>query len=147
MLDVLGDEFVRTARAKGVTEIRVIVRHAFSNTPLPIVTVLGVQIGNLLAGAVVTEAVFAWPGLGSLTVEAIYRRDYPLVQAVILFFAFAYAGLNMLVECSTPTSIPGPARHDPSPAAGVGAGVALRRSPDRHRGGGRDGVAARARRL
>ena len=99
MLDVLGDEFVRTARAKGVREICVIVRHAFSNTLLPIVTVLGVQIGNLLAGAVVTEAVFAWPGLGSLTVEAIYRRDYPLVQAVILFFAFAYAGLNMLVEC------------------------------------------------
>jgi peptide/nickel transport system permease protein len=99
MLDVLGEEFVRTARAKGVREIQVIVRHAFANTLLPIVTVLSVQIGNLLAGAVVTEAVFAWPGLGSLTVEAIYRRDYPLVQAVILFFAFAYAGLNMLAEC------------------------------------------------
>jgi peptide/nickel transport system permease protein len=99
MLDVLGEDFVRTARAKGVRELWVVVRHAFANTLIPIVTVLGVQVGNLLAGAVVTEAVFAWPGLGSLTVEAIYSRDYPLVQAVILFFALAYACLNMLVEC------------------------------------------------
>jgi ABC-type dipeptide/oligopeptide/nickel transport system permease component len=100
MLEVLGEEFVRAARAKGLSESRVIVRHAFLNTLIPIVTVLGVQVGNLLAGAVVTEAVFAWPGLGSLTVEAIYSRDYPLVQAVILFFAFAYSCINMLAELS-----------------------------------------------
>jgi ABC-type dipeptide/oligopeptide/nickel transport system permease component len=98
MLEVLGEDYVRTARAKGISELMVICRHAFVNTLIPIVTVLGVQLGNLMAGAVVTEAVFAWPGLGSLTVEAIYRRDYPLVQAIILFFALMYVCINMLVE-------------------------------------------------
>lgn len=98
MLEVLGEDFVRTARAKGISELAVVCRHAFVNTLIPIVTVLGVQLGNLMAGAVVTEAVFAWPGLGSLTVEAIYRRDYPLVQAIILFFALMYACINMLIE-------------------------------------------------
>ncbi len=98
MLEVLGEDYVRTARAKGLHDLRVVGRHAFVNTMIPIVTVLAVQFGNLMAGAVVTEAVFAWPGLGSLTVEAIYSRDYPLVQAIILLFALMYACINMLIE-------------------------------------------------
>jgi peptide/nickel transport system permease protein len=98
MLEVLREDFVRTARAKGIGELRVVGWHAFANTLIPIVTILGVQIGNLLAGAVVTEAVFAWPGIGSLTVEAIYRRDYPLIQAAVLFFAFVYTCINLFTE-------------------------------------------------
>ncbi len=98
MLEVIGEDFVRTAQSKGVGPMRLVCRHVFVNTLIPIVTVFGVLVGNLFAGAVVTEAVFAWPGLGSLTVQAIYGRDYPLVQAVILFFAFVYTIINTSIE-------------------------------------------------
>ena len=98
MLEVIGEDFVRTAQAKGVGRLRIICRHVLVNTLIPVVTVFGVLVGNLFAGAVVTEAVFAWPGLGSLTVQAIYGRDYPLIQAVILFFAFVYTFINTSIE-------------------------------------------------
>jgi peptide/nickel transport system permease protein len=98
MLEVLAQDYLRTARAKGLGERATILRHGLRNALIPITTVLGLQIGELLAGAVVTETVFAWPGVGTLVLDAITRRDYPVVQAVILVIAFAYAGLNLIVD-------------------------------------------------
>jgi len=98
MLEVLSADFLRTARAKGVRESTVLWRHAFSNALLPVVTVLGIQFGSLLAGAVVTETVFSWPGVGSLVVDALSRRDYPVIQAAVLVFALTYALINLTVD-------------------------------------------------
>src|SRR5262249_50095613 len=98
MLDVLGQDYVRTARAKGVTEHAVVVRHALKNALIPIVTVVGVQAGYLLGGAVLTETVFAWPGVGTLVVQGILARDVPLVQGCVLVIALTFVLVNLSVD-------------------------------------------------
>ena len=98
MLEVLRQDYVRTAHAKGVPRQRVLWRHALKNTLIPLVTVIGMQIGTLLGGAVVTETIFNWPGIGKLVIEAIWRRDYPIVQAVLLLSAFAFVAVNLIVD-------------------------------------------------
>jgi peptide/nickel transport system permease protein len=98
MLEILGQDFIRTARAKGLAERVTVLRHGLRNALIPITTVLGLQIGELLAGAVVTETVFAWPGVGTLVLDAITRRDYPVVQATIVLIALVYAVVNLGVD-------------------------------------------------
>nr|VFJ63078.1 MAG: peptide/nickel transport system permease protein [Candidatus Kentron sp. FW]VFJ69051.1 MAG: peptide/nickel transport system permease protein [Candidatus Kentron sp. FW] len=98
LLEILGDDFVRTARAKGLAEYRVILRHALPNAALPIITVLGLQLGALLGGAVITEVVFSWPGIGQLAIEAIGRRDYPVLQGCILVISLAYVTVNTMTD-------------------------------------------------
>jgi peptide/nickel transport system permease protein len=98
MLDVSRADYVRTALAKGLTPIAVTVKHALRNTIIPIVTVIGLELGNLLSGAVITETIFSWPGIGRLAVQAIYDRDYPVVEAVVILTAVAFVGINLLVD-------------------------------------------------
>jgi peptide/nickel transport system permease protein len=98
--EALTEDYVRTARAKGVSEARVLVAHALRNAAVPIVTVIGIGIALLIGGVVVTETVFAIPGLGQLTVDAVLSRDYPLIQAITLFFSFVYVLINLLVDLS-----------------------------------------------
>ena len=98
VLDVTNEDYVRTARAKGLTEKRVDSRHIMRNAWLPVVTVIGLQVGGLLAGAVITETVFAWNGVGSWDVEAIQNHDYFVVQSTILFFAVIFLIVNLLVD-------------------------------------------------
>lgn len=98
LLEVLGEDFVRTARAKGLPERVVIWRHALGNAWLPVITLLGLQLGALLGGAVITETVFSWPGIGSLMVESIQKRDYPVVQACVLIISLAYVLVNTLTD-------------------------------------------------
>ena len=98
LLDVLQQPYVQAARARGLSQFVVVLRHACRNAALPVVTVLGLQLGALLGGAVVTETVFSWPGLGVLLVEAIQRRDYPVVQGAVLLTALTYIVVNMLVD-------------------------------------------------
>jgi peptide/nickel transport system permease protein len=98
MLDVLNADYVRTARAKGVTERTVIMRHAFRNALIGVVTLIGLQIGNLLSGAVVIETVFSWPGIGRMAVQAIYTRDFPLVQVTIILSATIFVVINLLTD-------------------------------------------------
>lgn len=98
LLEVLNEDFVRTARAKGLSEDAVIWRHAMRNAWLPVITLLGLQLGALLGGAVITETVFSWPGLGSLLVESIQKRDYPVVQGCVLVISLAYVGVNTLTD-------------------------------------------------
>jgi peptide/nickel transport system permease protein len=98
MIEELGSDYVRTARAKGLPERRVLFRHAFPNALVPIVTILGLQFGTLLAGAIVTESIFSWPGIGRLTVQAIQQRDYPLLQGCILLIALSYVIVNLLTD-------------------------------------------------
>jgi len=98
LLEVIMEEFIRTARAKGLTEWRVIVHHGLRNALLPVITLLGLQLGALLGGAVITETVFSWPGIGLLVVEAIQRRDYPVVQATVLFISLSYVLVNLLTD-------------------------------------------------
>ena len=98
LLEVLGEDYIRTARAKGRSESAVLWRHALPNAALPVLTLLGLQLGGLLAGTVITEVVFAWPGVGSLLVDAIRQRDYPLVQGCVLLVSFSYVGVNLLVD-------------------------------------------------
>ena len=98
MLEALGQDFVRTARAKGVAESGVLLRHGLKNALIPIVTVVGVQAGYLLGGAVLTETVFAWPGVGTLMVQGILARDFPLVQGCVLVVALAFAVINLAVD-------------------------------------------------
>ncbi len=98
LLEVITEEFIRTARAKGLTEWRVIVHHGLRNALLPVITLLGLQLGALLGGAVITETVFSWPGIGLLVVEAIQRRDYPVVQATVLFISLSYVLVNLLTD-------------------------------------------------
>jgi peptide/nickel transport system permease protein len=100
LLDVLRLDYVRTARAKGLTERRVVLRHALRNAALPLITVMGLELGGLLTGAVITETVFAWPGIGRLAVNAVSTRDYPLVQASVIFIALVFIGINFLIDCS-----------------------------------------------
>ncbi len=98
MLDVLSQDYVRTAKAKGVDQRSVLFVHALKNAAVPIVTVIGNSVAVLIAGAVLTESVFAIPGLGRLTVDAILRRDYPVIQGVVLLFSFTYVLVNLLVD-------------------------------------------------
>ncbi|MBK8162349.1 MAG: ABC transporter permease [Gammaproteobacteria bacterium] len=98
LLEVLGEDFIRTARAKGLTEGAVIFRHALRNALLPVITLLGLQLGALLAGAVITETVFSWPGIGLLTIESIHRRDYPVVQACVLMISLGYVAVNTFTD-------------------------------------------------
>ena len=98
MLDVLRQDYIRTARAKGMTEHVVLWRHALRNAMIPIVTVVALQIGTLMGGVIVTETVFAWPGIGRLAVQAIYGRDYPVVQVVVLFFAVVFIFVNLVAD-------------------------------------------------
>ena len=98
MLEVLGNDYVRTARAKGISERRVIFQHALKNAFIPVLTVIGLQFGTLLGGAVLTESVFGWPGLGLLLLDSISARDYPTVQGVVLVFATIFIVLNVLVD-------------------------------------------------
>ena len=98
ILEVLGEDYVRTARAKGLSERRVLWGHALRNAWLPILTLIGLQLGGLLGGAVITETVFAWPGVGSLLVEAIQSRDYPVVQACVLLVSLSYVLVNTLTD-------------------------------------------------
>ena len=98
LLEVLGDDFIRTAYAKGLSRRQVIIRHALPNALLPVITILGLQLGTLLAGAVITETVFSWPGIGLLTIEAIQSRDYPVVQACVLLIALTYVVINSFTD-------------------------------------------------
>jgi peptide/nickel transport system permease protein len=98
ILEVLSEDYIRTARAKGLRERAVIWRHALLNALLPVITVLGLQLGGLLGGAVIVETVFSWPGVGQLMVEAIHRRDYPVVQGCILLISFTYILVNTLTD-------------------------------------------------
>ena len=98
MIEELSSDYVRTARAKGITETSVLFRHAFRNAFIPILTILGLQFGTLLAGAVVTETIFSWPGIGRLAVQAISARDYPLLQGCILIIAVSYVAVNLLTD-------------------------------------------------
>ena len=98
LLEVLNDDYIRTAKAKGLSRSRIIGLHALRNALLPVITLVGLQIGTLLAGAVITEMVFSWPGLGQLTIESIQKRDYPVVQACILLISTTYVLVNTLTD-------------------------------------------------
>jgi peptide/nickel transport system permease protein len=98
MLEELSSDYVRTARAKGLSTRVVLYRHAFRNALIPITTILGLQFGTLLAGTIVTETIFSWPGIGRLTVQAISARDYPLLQGCILVIAVSYVAVNLLTD-------------------------------------------------
>jgi len=98
MLEVLSEDYIRTARAKGIAPWRVIIIHALRNALIPVITVIGLQVGTLLSGAILTETVFAWPGIGKWLIEAISRRDYPVVQGGILIVATIIIILNLLVD-------------------------------------------------
>ncbi len=100
MLEVLGQDYMRTARAKGIRESTVLIRHGLRNALLPVVTLVALQFGYILGGAVVIETIFAWPGLGLLTIQAIYNRDYPLVQAAVLFLATSFVLINLATDIS-----------------------------------------------
>ena len=100
VLEALGEDYIRTARAKGLLESQVLVKHALANAAIPIVTVIGIGIALLIGGVVVTESVYAIPGLGRLTVDAVLARDFPTIQGVILFFSLVYVLVNLLVDLS-----------------------------------------------
>ncbi|MGE0874083.1 MAG: ABC transporter permease [Burkholderiales bacterium] len=100
VLETLGEDYIRTARAKGLPESRVLVRHALANAAVPIATIIGIGIALLIGGVVVTESVYAIPGLGRLTVDAVLARDFPTIQGVILLFSFFYVAINLLVDLS-----------------------------------------------
>jgi peptide/nickel transport system permease protein len=98
VIEELSADYVRTARAKGVSESGVLFRHALRNALIPILTILGLQFGSLLAGTIVTESIFSWPGIGRLAVQAIGARDYPLLQGCILLIAVSYVFVNLLTD-------------------------------------------------
>jgi len=98
MLEELGHDYIRTARAKGLSESAVVYRHALRNALVPVLTVVGLQFGALLAGTIVTETIFSWPGIGRLTISAIARRDYFLVQGCILSIGLTYVAVNFITD-------------------------------------------------
>ncbi|MBO9541647.1 ABC transporter permease [bacterium] len=102
MLEVLGADYVRAARAKGLSEKVVVWRHALRNALIPIVTVAGLQLGTLLSGAVLTESIFSWPGIGSLAMGAVFARDFPLLQGCVLVFAFSFVLVNLMTDLLYP---------------------------------------------
>lgn len=98
LLDVLGEDYIRTARAKGLNELAVIVSHALRNSMIPVITVVGVQFGVLLGGAIIVETVFAWPGVGRLLIDAVSARDFPLVQGIMLFISISFVLVNLCAD-------------------------------------------------
>ena len=98
LLEILGQEYIRTGRAKGLAEPVVVLRHALKNATIPLLTVIGLQIGTLLGGAVITESIFAWPGMGKLVVDAIFFRDFPVVQTILILSATTFVVINLLVD-------------------------------------------------
>ena len=98
MLEVLNQDYIRTARAKGVNGPPVVWKHAFKNAAIPIVTIVGIELGTLLGGSVITETIFAWPGVGRLSVQAIYNRDYPVVQAAVFTLSATFVLVNLIVD-------------------------------------------------
>jgi peptide/nickel transport system permease protein len=100
LIDVLGSDYIRTAKAKGLGTGGIVFSHGLRNASLPVVTVIGLEVGSLLGGAILTEQVFAWPGVGRLTIEAITNRDFPMVQAAVLFFAAIFVVVNLVVDIS-----------------------------------------------
>ena len=98
MLEVLNQDYIRTAKAKGVSDPPVVWKHALKNAAIPIVTIVGIELGTLLGGSVITETIFAWPGVGRLSVQAIYNRDYPVVQAAVFLLAATFIVVNLLVD-------------------------------------------------
>ena len=98
MLEVLGQDYIRTARAKGLSEPPVVWKHALKNASIPIVTIVGIELGTLLGGSVITETIFAWPGVGRLSVQAIFNRDYPVVQAAVFLLASTFVLVNFFVD-------------------------------------------------
>ena len=130
MLEILGADYMRTARAKGLTAARVALGHGLRNAWLPIVTQLGVELGTLLSGAIITETVFAWPGVGRLAVQAVFERDFPVVEAVVLIAATivraAQPGGRLAVRGARSAH---PVRLVATAVAGAGAGSRRRRSP------------------
>jgi peptide/nickel transport system permease protein len=98
VIDVMNLEFIKTARAKGLAEPVVVVKHAFRNACIPVITVLGLQFGQLLGGAIITETVFAWPGVATLTVESIRNQDFPVVQCAVILLALLIVGVNLIVD-------------------------------------------------
>lgn len=98
MLEVLGEDYIRTARSKGLKELKVIYKHALKNAMVPIITVIGIQLGQLMGGVVLTETIFSWPGLGLYAVSAIDNQDYPIIMMWALVFSFSYAVINLLVD-------------------------------------------------
>lgn len=98
LLEVLNEDYIRTARAKGLNEFQVIWKHGLPNAMLPVITLIGLQLGTLLGGAVITETVFSWPGVGQLTIESIQKRDYPVVQACVLLISLSYVVVNVFTD-------------------------------------------------
>jgi len=98
MLEVLGAEYVRTARAKGLSERTVVMKHAFANALIPVVTVIGLSFGNLLSGAVLTETIFSWPGIGRYAFQASTSQDFPAIMGISMLIAFIYVGVNFVVD-------------------------------------------------
>jgi peptide/nickel transport system permease protein len=98
LLEVLDEDYIRTARAKGLPERTVVLKHAMRNALIPVITIIGLQVGVLLSGAIITESIFDWPGLGTLLLEGIYTRNYPLVQGCILFIAAIYVMVNLVTD-------------------------------------------------
>ena len=98
MLDVLDKNFIRTARSKGLHEFKVILKHGLKNALIPIITIVALQFGMMLSGAVITETIFAWPGVGRLAVNAIYNRDYPIIQAAVFVTSFFFIFINLIVD-------------------------------------------------
>ena len=98
MLEVLNQDYIRTARAKGVNSRPIVWKHALKNAAIPIVTIVGIELGTLLGGSVITETIFAWPGVGRLSVQAIYNRDYPVVQAAVFVLATTFVLVNLVVD-------------------------------------------------
>jgi peptide/nickel transport system permease protein len=98
VIEVMNMEYIKTARAKGMAEWRVVVKHAFRNACIPVITVLGLQFGQLLGGAIVTETVFAWPGVATLTVDSIRNQDFPVVQCAVVLLALIIVAINFVVD-------------------------------------------------
>ena len=102
VLEIIRQEYIRTARAKGLGERIVIMKHALKNALIPVVTIIGVQVASLLSGVVVTEQIFSLPGIGKLSIEALTNRDFPVIRGVVLFMAFIFVSVNLIVDLSYP---------------------------------------------
>jgi len=98
MLEVISQEYIITARAKGLSEVRIILKHTLKNALVPVITIVGLQFGALLAGAIITETIFSWPGIGRLLIQAINTRDYPLIQGCVLLISISYVLINLITD-------------------------------------------------
>ena len=134
MLEVLGQDFIRVARAKGLATRTVLLRHALRNALIPIVTVLGFQMGFLLGGVVITEQIFGLPGLGWTLLNGVYQRDYPVVQGTVMVFAVTFVLVNLFVDLPTRTSTPASAMSDAGAAPAVAPPCRARPRPGAPRG-------------